>query len=382
MASKGKKDFRQAFAGLAAPAATAPTPAPGPSQQSQPADPVVEAAPIVLGPKVGGEERLQARLKLAEEIRHEGGLAGAPVQFTREAAVAANRPLRKHRTADLVLHPQNPRPVSGDTDLDEIAEDMRKQGQKDPIHIVPLGDKWAIIEGQRRWLSAKRVDIEYLECFEHPEMTPTEVYAYGRSIHRTRQDTTAIDEARSLKRLLDDTGMTRTQLREWLEKQGDKYSEGELSKMLAINSAHEDLMRHVNARPKAFSHRHLYALTQFVKVVSLNRAIIEAEAIRYAPEDKPVSANSLERVLARINETGERSRKRRMSTPKVIADAKGRDVGTCRGFEDGKIEFKPIKRLPRELGEELHAVISKTIHAFFEEHEVSQGEEKADSDAT
>lgn len=303
---------------------------------------------------------------------HSGGLPGAPLSmpvFTKEAAAQANRPLRLHRTADLVLHPNNPRPTSGASNLDDLRVDMRKNGQKDPIHIVPFQGGWAIMEGQRRWLAAKAEGIETLEAFEHPEMSPLEVFLYGYSSHGTREQPCAIDDAMAFKALLD-TGMTRGQLIEMVnatvgEKKKSRLSEGSLAKILSITEQHEDLLHEIRAKPEAFTERHLYALSQFVKVVGMNRAIDEARAIRFAPDDQPVSAKSLERMLDRIKATQDRQRVRKASLPKTILDGNGAEVGMCRGYADGRVEFKPGKPLPKDLGEELHARLSRMIHDFY-----------------
>lgn len=307
---------------------------------------------------------LHERVGQADADAQKGGLLPQKVQFTREAAEAAGRPLRKHHRTDLVLHPQNPRPISGDSDLDELREDWRKHGQKDPIHIVPFNGGWGIMEGQRRWLVAGLEHTDMLECFEHPEMSPIEVYAFGMSVHRTRKQQTAIDEAKALQALLN-TGVTRAQLMEDLAKEGIKITEVDLSRRLAINGVDAGILRHILAKPSVFTDRHLYAISRLAERAGVEKAAEQAEAVRYAPDDKPVSAKSIERFLSQVEEGTDARRTRRTSTPKKIRNSEGADVGMCRGYADGKIEFKPDAALDPKVGEKLHEAVSKAINDFF-----------------
>lgn len=311
---------------------------------------------------------LQDRLEQAAVEAEKGGLLRERPEFTREAAEAAGRPLRKHRVSDLVIHPQNPRPISGDTDLDELRVDWRKHGQKDPIHLVPYKGGWGIMEGQRRWLVARLEHTEELDCFEHPEMSPIEVYVFGMSVHRTRRQQTAIDEAKALEALLG-TGVTRAQLISDLAKDGIQITEVDLSRRLAINGVDAEVLRHILARPKAFTERHLYALARLAERAGVDKAAEVAEKVRYAPEDQPVSAKSIESLLAQAAEGRESRRTRRSSTPRKIRNSEGVDVGMCRGYADGKIEFKPDAALDPKVGEKLHEAVSKAIVDFFMEQQ-------------
>lgn len=382
-----KKDFSGQLGAIArpAPVAASPSPkvAPEPAQLSQvprpeqptpspaAAAPVAAPAPTPVTAVRRTVVALHERMEQAVSEAEQGGMLRERPEFTKEAAIAAGRPLRRHRVMDLVLHPQNPRPISGDTDLDELRADWRKNGQKDPIHIVPFGSGWGIMEGQRRWLVAKYEHTEFLECFEHPSMEPIEVYAFGMSIHRTRKDQTAIDEAKALSALLA-TGITRAQLIADLVERGGKLSEVDLSRKLAINGVDDKVMRHILGEPKAFSERHLYALARLAEKAGVEKAAALAEEVRSAfKEDNPISAKSIERVLMQIEEGKSERRTRRSSTPKKIRSADGADVGMCRGYVDGKIEFKPDVPLDPKMGEKLHEAVSRTIAEFFEKRQAA-----------
>lgn len=310
------------------------------------------------------ESRLMDRLAKAGDIAERGGLLNvSAAEFTREAAERAGRPVRKHKVAALCVHPQNPRPISGEADLDDLRSEMRRNGQKDPIHIVPYNGGWGIMEGQRRWLVAKLEGLEELDCFEHPSMSALEVFAFGMSIHRTRANPTAIDESRSLEALLA-AGISRTDLIEFLSAEGLKYSPVDLTRMLAITGSSEELLQHVIAKPKLFSHRHLYALARLEERAGAAEAAAQAAAVRNAPEDRPVSAVSIERILERAGAGTSGKRSRMVSIPKTIR-SEGLDVGMCRGYASGKIEFTPALPITAQESEALHAAVALVIENFF-----------------
>jgi hypothetical protein len=101
------------------------------------------------------------------------------------------------------------------------------------------------------------------------------------------------------------------------------------------------------------------------------KAAEQAEAVRYAPDDKPVSAKSLERLLSQIEEGKDVRRTRRASTPKTVRGPNGSDVGMCRGYADGQIEFKPASALDSHTSEQLHEAVSRAIAHFFEKHQAA-----------
>ena len=111
------------------------------------------------------------------------------------------------------------------------------------------------------------------------------------------------------------------------------------------------------------------ALARLAEKAGVEKAAAQAEEVRFAPDDKPISAKSIEKVLAQIQEGGSDRRTRRSSTPKKIRSADGADVGMCRGYADGKIEFKPDVALDPKVGEKLHEAVSRTIAEFFEQNQ-------------
>ena len=306
------------------------------------------------------EDRL-ASLSEAAEVN--GDLLQIRKRFTTEGAISEGRVVRRHKVRDLVIHPQNPRPESGQTDLDELRVDWRTNGQKEPIHIVPFDGKWGIMEGQRRWLVAQAEGTDEIDCFEHPEMTPMEVFLFGMSIHRTRRTQTPFDEAVALKRLLD-TGMNRAELMGCMAQGGLEYSEVDLSRVLSILDAHEDVLHHVRVKPAAFTKKHLYALAR-LSGLDPKKAIDVAQSIRYAPDDKPVSAKAVERLLEQVSaDSGKRTRAK--TVPTTIHSG-STELGVCKGFTNGKIEFVPKVALTPQDSQDLHAAIAGAIKAFFEQ---------------
>lgn len=303
------------------------------------------------------QSELEMRLAQANEIMSAGGLS----IYTAEAAKAAGRPLRKWKRNDLIVHPYNQRPVSGDEDLDDLTISMQKHGQQDPIHVVMWDGKPAIMEGQRRWLVAGALGIAELEGFEHPVPDDlTEIYLYGRSIHASRAEPTAIDNAVVWGRMIDDGVIDQKAL---AVKCGLDTSV--VSKSLSILKAGTKLIAEIKKAPKLFTARHLNALAQISAKAGEDRAIEEAKKVFLAPEDEPVSARSLEKIVERLSQEQPVKPTRKRSTQLAIRDSAGASLGNLQYWKTGKINFEPVTEMAEDaaekMAEEIKGVISKYV---------------------
>lgn len=314
-----------------------------------------EVAPVQVGTDGGTD--LERRLNQANQIMAKGGLE----IYTAQAAQAAGRPLKKWKRSELIVHPYNQRPVSGDEDLEDLTTSMQKHGQQDPIHVVMWQGKPAIMEGQRRWLVAGALDIDELDGFEHPTPEdPTEIYMYGRSIHSSRAEPTAIDNAVVWGRMIDDGVIDQKSIAEKCA-----LDVSVVSKSLSILKAGSRLITEVKKAPKLFSARHLNALAQISSRAGEDRAIEEAKKVFLASEEKPVSARSLEKIAERLAHEQPVKSTRKRSTQVSIRDGSGVALGNLQYWKTGKFNFEPTAELSEELAdkmaEEIKLVISRHL---------------------
>ncbi|WP_328992375.1 ParB/RepB/Spo0J family partition protein [Kribbella sp. NBC_01245] len=73
--------------------------------------------------------------------------------------MAVFKEVRQLRLDQLVLSPQQARTRDVEKGLDELVENIRVQGQLEPIIVSPAseGDRFEIVAGQRRWLALRRL---------------------------------------------------------------------------------------------------------------------------------------------------------------------------------------------------------------------------------
>lgn len=271
-------------------------------------------------------------------------------------------PLRRFKICDLVVHPYNVRPASAHTtDLISFSEQLRAEGQQDPIHVVPYLNGWAIMEGQRRWLAAPGAGITELDGWEHPAPEdPFEVYAFGQMIHASRKDTTAFDQAVVWGRMIDD-GLFATPSE--LAKRA-QVDDSKVSRSLAILKVGSGVLDEVRQAPDRFTDRHLYAIVQICSIGGEDAAIKAARSVVLAAKDKPVSARKLEALAAAYAVSGKAPARgrRKNSVPIIVRTAGGQALGAIKAFKDGRLEFKPDRPLPEEVSERLAEAV-KTLFA-------------------
>ncbi len=68
--------------------------------------------------------------------------------------------LRNLRLSEIVTNPDQPRRVFDDEALDELAQSIKEHGIIQPIVVIPVGDKYEIVAGERRFRAAGRAGID------------------------------------------------------------------------------------------------------------------------------------------------------------------------------------------------------------------------------
>lgn len=68
--------------------------------------------------------------------------------------------LRQIRLAEIVADPEQPRRTFDEAALDELANSIREHGILQPIVVVPQGEDYMIVAGERRWRAAERAGLQ------------------------------------------------------------------------------------------------------------------------------------------------------------------------------------------------------------------------------
>ena len=114
----------------------------------------------------------------------------------------ANDGVREIAIADIAPDPDQPRRFFDSEALDELAASIAMRGVLQPIVVRPIGDKFRIVAGERRWRAAQRAHLHQIPAIirEFDDGVTLEV-ALIENIQRA--DLNAIEEGEAYKRLIE-----------------------------------------------------------------------------------------------------------------------------------------------------------------------------------
>lgn len=124
--------------------------------------------------------------------------------------------LKDERFAELDLedvrpNPFQPRTKFDDQTIDELAQSIKETGIVQPILVVPEGDHYMIIVGERRWRAAQRAGLRKVPVLIRniPKDKQLEI-SLIENIHR--EELNALEIAQAYQRLIDDHGYAQHEL--------------------------------------------------------------------------------------------------------------------------------------------------------------------------
>lgn len=125
--------------------------------------------------------------------------------------------VRELAIADITPHPGQPRQHFDEDALAELAESIATRGVLQPIVVRPVGDRFQIVAGERRWRAAQRVQLHTIPAIVRTfdEASTLEV-ALIENIQREQLN--AVEEGEAYRRLIDEHGHTQDALAKLLHK--------------------------------------------------------------------------------------------------------------------------------------------------------------------
>lgn len=103
--------------------------------------------------------------------------------------------------------PNQPRTEFNDATVQELAESLRSAGQIQPVEVREAGERYTLIDGERRWRAAKLADLATLRALVRFEPgTPDDVLDRQFATNFHREAMALIDQARYLQKRLDKLG--------------------------------------------------------------------------------------------------------------------------------------------------------------------------------
>ena len=151
---------------------------------------------------------------LIREPEQQTPAPATPVSQPTTASGAAAAPARDTTGAPLQLDidliepsPYQPRTKFGEEALEELARSIRASGIIQPLVVRPIGNRYQLIAGERRWRAAQRAGLTKVSVIVR--QVPDELALEMTLVENIqREDLNAIEAARAFERLMDEFHVT------------------------------------------------------------------------------------------------------------------------------------------------------------------------------
>ncbi len=95
-------------------------------------------------------------------------------------------PLKEISPDIMRRNPDNPRLIFREDEMNELLESIKEVGVKVPLIVYQDGSKYTLIDGERRWLCAKRLNLTTVPVHIQPKPSPLENLLIMFNIHNVR----------------------------------------------------------------------------------------------------------------------------------------------------------------------------------------------------
>ncbi len=85
-------------------------------------------------------------------------------------------------------NPDNPRLIFRETEMNELLESIGEVGIKVPISVYLDGARYTLLDGERRWRCAKKLNLRSVPAIVQPKPTHLENLLMMFNIHNVRVD--------------------------------------------------------------------------------------------------------------------------------------------------------------------------------------------------
>lgn len=135
-------------------------------------------------------------------------------------------PLQEINPDKIKANPDNPRLIFQESEMQELLESIREVGVKVPISVYLDGNRFVLLDGERRWRCAKKLNLEGIPAIVQPKPTRLENLLMMFNIHNVRVDWDVMPMALKL-----------GEIRGMLEKEGRPVSPKSLAAITGVRLA-------------------------------------------------------------------------------------------------------------------------------------------------
>jgi ParB family chromosome partitioning protein len=115
-------------------------------------------------------------------------------------------------------NPEQPRTRFAAADLDELTQSIRSNGVVQPIVVRPIGSRFQIVAGERRWRASQKAELRRIPAVVR-DVSDHQMLELALIENIQRQELNPIEEARAYRKLIENIGLTQEQLAERVGKE-------------------------------------------------------------------------------------------------------------------------------------------------------------------
>jgi ParB family transcriptional regulator, chromosome partitioning protein len=103
-------------------------------------------------------------------------------------AKAATTPLQEISPDDIRKNRDNPRLIFLEEEMNQLLESIQEVGIKVPLSVYANGNHYVLLDGERRWRCARKLNLKYVPAIVQPKPTRLENLLMMFNIHNVRVD--------------------------------------------------------------------------------------------------------------------------------------------------------------------------------------------------
>jgi ParB family chromosome partitioning protein len=253
----------------------------------------------------------------------------ASATFTRESAGATSRPVyfAQVPVENIDPNPFNARQIYHPERVKEMATSILASGQLMPGLATKRDGRTVLAAGHYRWKGIKSANLPFMNLMIHEGLTDQELYEISFKENDERTAQSALDNALSWKRLLDD--------RIYLNESGIAEATGislpNINKTLAILRLSEPTLEFVRQKPEQ------YALSALYELVLLERVAGADVAMAMARKLSAEEAGRKEVAELRAQYENPKPRKTKENSRQYKIHIDGQPAGFIKEWDSGKV---------------------------------------------
>lgn len=111
--------------------------------------------------------------------------------------------LRQLKVDQITPNPENPRIIFRQEEMDSLLISIKKYGVQVPISVFMEGDRFILIDGERRWRTSKKLNIQTIPAIIQSKPSPLDNLLMMFNIHALREQWDLFTIANKITRVID-----------------------------------------------------------------------------------------------------------------------------------------------------------------------------------